>query len=139
MNSQIQTCMQIQSLSQPRPSSLRLSHTFLFSAQRRPPRRQFTNTNSTSFRVRVSNCISSSSSSIRCVVTEESNEVEEEQKKKQVRRRVYPFHEIEPRWQRYWEDNRTFRTPDDDIDTSKPKFYVLDMFPYPRFPPSLSL
>jgi leucyl-tRNA synthetase len=46
-------------------------------------------------------------------------------------KRVYPFHEIEPKWQRYWEDNRIFRTPDD-VDTSKPKFYVLDMFPYPR-------
>lgn len=46
-------------------------------------------------------------------------------------KRVYPFHEIEPKWQRYWEENRTFRTPDD-VDTSKPKFYVLDMFPYPR-------
>ncbi|KAG7557606.1 Aminoacyl-tRNA synthetase class Ia [Arabidopsis suecica] len=45
-------------------------------------------------------------------------------------KRVYPFHEIEPKWQRYWENNRTFRTPDD-VDTSKPKFYVLDMFPYP--------
>ncbi|KAF8087470.1 hypothetical protein N665_0584s0004 [Sinapis alba] len=45
-------------------------------------------------------------------------------------KRVYPYHEIEPKWQRYWEDNRTFRTPDD-VDTSKPKFYVLDMFPYP--------
>ncbi|KAL1211088.1 Leucine--tRNA ligase, chloroplastic/mitochondrial [Cardamine amara subsp. amara] len=45
-------------------------------------------------------------------------------------KRVYPFHEIEPKWQRYWEDNRTFRTPDD-VDTKKPKFYVLDMFPYP--------
>ncbi|KAF3544942.1 hypothetical protein DY000_02003195 [Brassica cretica] len=45
-------------------------------------------------------------------------------------KRVYPFHEIEPKWQRYWEDNHTFRTPDD-VDTSKPKFYVLDMFPYP--------
>ncbi|KAG7615156.1 Methionyl/Valyl/Leucyl/Isoleucyl-tRNA synthetase anticodon-binding [Arabidopsis thaliana x Arabidopsis arenosa] len=45
-------------------------------------------------------------------------------------KRVYPFHEIEPKWQRYWEDNRIFRTPDD-VDTSKPKFYVLDMFPYP--------
>ncbi|KAL4345442.1 hypothetical protein S245_037974 [Arachis hypogaea] len=45
--------------------------------------------------------------------------------------RAYPFHEIEPKWQRYWEQNRTFRTPDDDIDTSKPKYYVLDMFPYP--------
>ncbi|KAF5728568.1 putative leucine--tRNA ligase mitochondrial [Tripterygium wilfordii] len=48
----------------------------------------------------------------------------------EVVRRAYPFHEIEPKWQRYWEDNRTFRTPDE-IDTSKPKFYVLDMFPYP--------
>ena len=47
--------------------------------------------------------------------------------------RAYPFHEIEPKWQRFWEYNRTFRTPDDDIDTSKPKYYVLDMFPYPRF------
>ncbi|XP_057764982.1 leucine--tRNA ligase, chloroplastic/mitochondrial isoform X1 [Salvia miltiorrhiza] len=45
-------------------------------------------------------------------------------------RRAYPFHEIEPKWQRYWEENKTFRTPDE-IDTSKPKFYVLDMFPYP--------
>lgn len=46
-------------------------------------------------------------------------------------RRAYPFHEIELKWQRYWEENKTFRTPDE-IDTSKPKFYVLDMFPYPR-------
>lgn len=46
-------------------------------------------------------------------------------------RRAYPFHEIEPKWQRYWEEEKTFRTPDE-IDTSKPKFYVLDMFPYPR-------
>ncbi|KAH6777281.1 tRNA synthetase class I L [Perilla frutescens var. frutescens] len=45
-------------------------------------------------------------------------------------RRAYPFHEIEPKWQLYWEELKTFRTPDD-IDTSKPKFYVLDMFPYP--------
>ena len=37
---------------------------------------------------------------------------------------------IEPKWQKYWEDEQTFRTPD--IDTSKPKFYALDMFPYPR-------
>ncbi|KAG5024026.1 hypothetical protein JHK85_020368 [Glycine max] len=32
---------------------------------------------------------------------------------------------------RFWDHNRTFQTPDDDIDTSKPKYYVLDMFPYP--------
>jgi leucyl-tRNA synthetase len=35
---------------------------------------------------------------------------------------------IEPRWQRYWQENRTFRTPDT---SEKPKFYILDMFPYP--------
>ncbi|KAF9589531.1 hypothetical protein IFM89_025270 [Coptis chinensis] len=45
-------------------------------------------------------------------------------------RRAYPFHQIEPRWQRYWEDNTTFKTPDE-VDTSKPKYYILDMFPYP--------
>ncbi|KOM44517.1 hypothetical protein LR48_Vigan05g212200 [Vigna angularis] len=49
---------------------------------------------------------------------------------KQSVNRAYPFHEIEPKWQRFWEHNRTFRTPDDDIDTTKPKYYVLDMFPY---------
>jgi leucyl-tRNA synthetase len=35
---------------------------------------------------------------------------------------------IEPRWQRFWQANKTFRTPDD---SSRPKFYILDMFPYP--------
>ncbi|KAF1875514.1 hypothetical protein Lal_00006142 [Lupinus albus] len=46
--------------------------------------------------------------------------------------RAYPFHEIEPKWQHFWDQNGTFRTPDDDdLDRSKPKFYVLDMFPYP--------
>ena len=42
----------------------------------------------------------------------------------------YSFESIEDKWQRYWEENKTFRTPDT-IDTSKEKFYVLDMFPYP--------
>jgi leucyl-tRNA synthetase len=36
--------------------------------------------------------------------------------------------EIEPKWQRYWEENRTFRTPSV---SDKPKYYILDMFPYP--------
>jgi leucyl-tRNA synthetase len=36
--------------------------------------------------------------------------------------------EIEKKWQGYWEENKTFRTPDE---TEKPKFYALDMFPYP--------
>ena len=42
----------------------------------------------------------------------------------------YPFKEIEPKWQHYWEDQKTFRTPEN-IDRSRPKFYALDMFPYP--------
>jgi hypothetical protein len=44
---------------------------------------------------------------------------------------AYPFAEIEAKWQQYWEEQQTFRTPED-LDTSKPKYYVLDMFPYPR-------
>ena len=36
---------------------------------------------------------------------------------------------IEKKWQKYWEDNQTFKT--DVWDFSKPKFYALDMFPYP--------
>lgn len=35
---------------------------------------------------------------------------------------------IEPKWQQYWDQHKTFRTTDDE---SKPKFYALDMFPYP--------
>jgi leucyl-tRNA synthetase len=35
---------------------------------------------------------------------------------------------IEPRWQRYWDQHHTFRTAED---PSRPKYYVLDMFPYP--------
>ncbi|HEX7412136.1 MAG TPA: class I tRNA ligase family protein, partial [Bacteroidales bacterium] len=40
----------------------------------------------------------------------------------------YNFTEIEKKWQRYWLDHKTFKA---EIDTRKPKFYVLDMFPYP--------
>ncbi|MEI8005188.1 MAG: leucine--tRNA ligase [Bacteroidota bacterium] len=40
----------------------------------------------------------------------------------------YNFLEIEKKWQKYWFENKTFHT---EIDTAKPKFYVLDMFPYP--------
>jgi leucyl-tRNA synthetase len=36
--------------------------------------------------------------------------------------------EIEKKWQKYWEENKTFKTTEDD---GKRKFYVLDMFPYP--------
>jgi leucyl-tRNA synthetase len=41
----------------------------------------------------------------------------------------YNFHEIEKKWQKYWEDNKTFKTPDDL--TNPNKCYILDMFPYP--------
>ena len=41
----------------------------------------------------------------------------------------YNFNEIEKKWQEYWEENKTFYT--DVWDFSKPKFYALDMFPYP--------
>ena len=41
----------------------------------------------------------------------------------------YNFNEIEKRWQDYWDENKTFYT--DVWDFSKPKFYALDMFPYP--------
>src|SRR6202795_735952 len=35
---------------------------------------------------------------------------------------------IEPRWQQFWETQKTFRTPDT---ADRPKYYILDMFPYP--------
>ena len=42
---------------------------------------------------------------------------------------VYNHHAIESKWQKYWEENKTFKT--DVWDFSKPKYYALDMFPYP--------
>ncbi len=42
--------------------------------------------------------------------------------------------EIEPRWQQFWDEENVFKTPnpgDADFDATKPKFYALDMFPYP--------
>src|SRR5437016_10970131 len=41
---------------------------------------------------------------------------------------AYPFAEIEPRWQTAWEAAQTFVARDDD---SRPKLYLLEMFPYP--------
>ena len=40
----------------------------------------------------------------------------------------YDFRKIESRWQKYWAENKTFQA---DFPSDKPKFYVLDMFPYP--------
>ena len=42
---------------------------------------------------------------------------------------MYNFREIEPKWQKYWDEHETFKT--DVWDFSKPKYYALDMFPYP--------
>ncbi len=40
----------------------------------------------------------------------------------------YNHRDIESRWQQYWKENKTYKT---EIDNSRPKYYVLDMFPYP--------
>ncbi len=40
----------------------------------------------------------------------------------------YNFKEIEPKWQEYWRKHKSYKA---EIDTNKPKYYVLDMFPYP--------
>jgi len=44
----------------------------------------------------------------------------------------YDHIQIEKKWQEYWDNHKTFRTPElNEIDKSKPKYYVLDMLPYP--------
>ncbi|TAN38620.1 MAG: leucine--tRNA ligase [Verrucomicrobia bacterium] len=43
---------------------------------------------------------------------------------------VYPFHTIEKKWQAFWAEHKTFRTPDESV-ADQPKYYILDMFPYP--------
>ena len=40
----------------------------------------------------------------------------------------YNFKEVEKKWQNYWREHKTYRV---EVDHSKPKYYVLDMFPYP--------
>jgi leucyl-tRNA synthetase len=50
------------------------------------------------------------------------------------RRKPYPFDQIEPKWQAIWDERQPFHAPnpgEKDFDPAKPKFYVLDMFPYP--------
>src|SRR2546427_12913662 len=46
----------------------------------------------------------------------------------QTGRARYQPQEIEPKWQRFWLEHKTFRAEDD---YTQPKFYILDMFPYP--------
>jgi leucyl-tRNA synthetase len=50
------------------------------------------------------------------------------------RRKPYPFDQIEPKWQAIWDKRQVFHAPnpgEKGFDPAKPKFYVLDMFPYP--------
>jgi leucyl-tRNA synthetase len=43
----------------------------------------------------------------------------------------YPFETIEPKWQRYWEEHKTFAAYEDESFPQERRLYVLDMFPYP--------
>jgi len=50
------------------------------------------------------------------------------------RRKPYPFDQIEPKWQAIWDERQIFHAPnpgEENFDPAKPKFYILDMFPYP--------
>ncbi len=49
-------------------------------------------------------------------------------------RKPFPFADFEPKWQARWDVEKTFRTPnpgEEGFDATRPKYYVLDMFPYP--------
>ena len=49
-------------------------------------------------------------------------------------RKPFPFADFESKWQQHWDEHKTFHTPnpgDEDFDASKPKYFILDMFPYP--------
>ena len=43
----------------------------------------------------------------------------------------YPFETIEPKWQKYWDENKTFKATEDEKFPKEKRMYVLDMFPYP--------
>ena len=50
------------------------------------------------------------------------------------RKKPYPFDVFEPKWQQIWDERKTFKVSnpgEEGFDASKPKYYVLDMFPYP--------
>ena len=43
----------------------------------------------------------------------------------------YPFESIEPKWQKYWDEHKTFKVTEDESIPAEKRMYVLDMFPYP--------
>ncbi len=50
------------------------------------------------------------------------------------RRKPYPFDQLEPKWQTLWDERQQFHVPnpgEPGFDASRPKYYILDMFPYP--------
>jgi leucyl-tRNA synthetase len=53
----------------------------------------------------------------------------EQRKQMCSKKGLYIFGEIEKKWQKFWKESKTFRAQD--CDDSRPKYYVLDMFPYP--------
>ena len=44
---------------------------------------------------------------------------------------MYPFKTIEPKWQKYWDEHKTFRAVEDESIPKEKRRYILDMFPYP--------
>lgn len=62
-------------------------------------------------------------------MSQNSNPQSNVREQKTGRERVrYRPQDIEPKWQRYWLENKTFKV---EVDHTKPKYYILDMFPYP--------
>ena len=43
----------------------------------------------------------------------------------------YPFESNESKWQKFWEENKTFKAVEDEKYPTEKRMYVLDMFPYP--------
>lgn len=60
-------------------------------------------------------------------MSQEHNQAVNKQGGQPIRARYRP-EEIEPKWQRFWLEHKTFRA---EVDPTKPKYYILDMFPYP--------
>ncbi|KAI3997095.1 hypothetical protein MKX01_032746 [Papaver californicum] len=113
------------------PASMTLNTPFLFFPQNKSLLRFRTTKNYSNYN--LSNGSSRTTFTRKAKIkndNEVNNQKQKEEPQHQLLKKAYPFHEIEPNWQSYWEENHTFKTPDE-IDTFKPKYYILDMFPYP--------
>ena len=63
--------------------------------------------------------------------TEKEEQEQQQQQQQQQQNDKYPHAAVEAKWQAYWKHHNTFATPIRSSSSSKPKKYVLDMFPYP--------